>query len=208
MHLLAGGYKSFRQEVRVELESSQDSYSFTSWQAQLAQVRPRSCRNSKPLGTRAWTLKAREASRLDTRRIARDSQPHQKQFESLIHHKLRSFTPDKPVWVEAESHRVGAVHIPDHLFKVMRCAPIIRLDVPRSERVEHLIANYNSWVDSQTFLVEKLRYLTRLRSKATVESWIDLVNARNWSQLTSELLEFHYDPTYHNARSLREVANR
>ena len=38
-------------------------------------------------------------------------QPHQKQFESLIHHKLRSFTPDKPVWVEAESHRVGAVHI-------------------------------------------------------------------------------------------------
>ena len=48
VHLLAGGYKSFRQEVRVELESLRDSYSFTSSRAQPARVRPRSCRNSKP----------------------------------------------------------------------------------------------------------------------------------------------------------------
>ena len=200
VHLLAGGYKAFRQVVRTELESLPGQLQFCILAGPTGAGKTALLQKLESLGHQSLDLEGlakHRGSLLGA--LPETPQPHQKQFESLLHHKLCSFAPDKPVWVEAESHRVGAVHIPDHLFKAMRRAPIIELDVPRGERVEHLIENYNAWVNSPDLLIEKLRYLTRLRSKATVESWIDLVKAKNWSQLTSELLEFHYDPTYHNA---------
>ena len=109
--------------------------------------------------------------------IPNHPQPKQKYFESLVYQHLTSFSPDQPVWIEAESHRIGSLHIPDQLFKKMRHSKVVVLDVPRAERVKHLLDHYDTWTKDSDMLIEKLRFLTRLRSKATIEHWVSLIQA-------------------------------
>jgi tRNA 2-selenouridine synthase len=52
-----------------------------------------------------------------------EPQPSQKSFESSVWDALRGFDPSRPVFVEAESKRIGALHVPDALIARMRAAP-------------------------------------------------------------------------------------
>ena len=45
-------------------------------------------------------------------------QPNQRRFETLLHAKLSELDPSRPVYLEAESNRIGSVNIP--LFDVMK----------------------------------------------------------------------------------------
>ena len=49
-----------------------------------------------------------------------EPQPSQKSFDSLLLAKLRTFDPGRPVWVEAESKKVGNLQLPTALFDAMR----------------------------------------------------------------------------------------
>ena len=200
VHVLNGGYKAYREAVRQALQVLPRQLNLRVLAGPTGSGKTALLQHLRASGHQVIDLE-----RLATHRgsilgeIPNQNQPPQKHFESLLYSELRTFDIDKPVWIEAESHRVGSVHVPDQLFLQMRHAPIIELDVPRTERVDHLLTHYDSWLKEPQLLIEKLRYLTRLRSRATVEHWVMLVQKHAWRQLTSELLELHYDPTYTNA---------
>ncbi|MEO8166513.1 MAG: tRNA 2-selenouridine(34) synthase MnmH, partial [Betaproteobacteria bacterium] len=76
-------------------------------------------------------LAARGAQVLDLESLARhrgsvlgdlpgDAQPTQKMFDSLLWDALRHFDSAQPVFVEAESRRIGALRIPEVLLGCMR----------------------------------------------------------------------------------------
>jgi tRNA 2-selenouridine synthase len=48
------------------------------------------------------------------------TQPTQKWFDSQLLAELRRFEPGRPIWVEAESKRVGNLQLPDQLLASMR----------------------------------------------------------------------------------------
>ena len=50
-------------------------------------------------------------------------QPAQKWFESSLLQKLESFSTERPVFVEAESRKIGSIYIPEHLIERMRQSP-------------------------------------------------------------------------------------
>ncbi|TSA20373.1 MAG: tRNA 2-selenouridine(34) synthase MnmH [Betaproteobacteria bacterium] len=127
-------------------------------------------------------------------------QPSQKFFETLIWSALSGFDPSRPVFVEAESKRVGRVHVPDALIAAMRAAPIIRLEATLAVRVALLKADYAYYLADPDDLCRQLDCLTALRGHETVEHWKTLARDGAWDVLVNNLLEAHYDPLY--ARSL------
>jgi tRNA 2-selenouridine synthase len=74
--------------------------------------------------------------------IGQGQQPSVEQFENTLYEALRSLDHDRPIWLEDESHNIGAVNIPLPLFYQMRAAVVFFLEIPKEERAKHLVEGY------------------------------------------------------------------
>ncbi len=127
-------------------------------------------------------------------------QPAQKLFESQIWHNLARFDSARPVYIEAESKKVGNLRVPQSLIEQMwqgQCfevvtGPALRIQLLREEYA-HLIAN-------QGLLFFKLDCLKGLHSSAQIAHWKELASAARWDDFIGDMLANHYDPAY--ARSM------
>ena len=128
-----------------------------------------------------------------------EPQPPQKLFESLLWKALNGFNPDRPVYVEAESRRIGDLAVPDALIAAMWKAECIVLDAPLPLRVELLKHEYDHFIQHPEALVAPLECLTPLYGRAVIDRWKALARERAWEELTEDLLARHYDPAYTRA---------
>ncbi|MFP8777852.1 tRNA 2-selenouridine(34) synthase MnmH [Hydrogenophaga sp. RWCD_12] len=123
-------------------------------------------------------------------------QPSQKRFDSLIWDALRHSDPQRPVFIESESKKVGNLHVPEALVDAMRASPCIDLQLPDEERAALLMEDYPHFVEDPDFFCERLEALTELRGKVVVNGWIEKVRAGQTREVVLDLLKTHYDPTY------------
>ena len=123
-------------------------------------------------------------------------QPSQKRFDSLVWEALRHFDPARPVFVEAESKKVGNVRVPDALIDAMRASPCIDLQLNNTERVALLLEDYDFFVKDPVHFCDRLQALVALRGKDVVEGWVGKVAADQTPDVVLELLTQHYDPMY------------
>ncbi len=89
-------------------------------------------------------LAARGAQVIDLEGLARHrgslfgampgGQPGQKMFEGRLAVALERLDPSRPVLVEAESSRIGALTVPKAMWQAICAAPRIRLEVPVAAR--------------------------------------------------------------------------
>merc|ERR1712032_685632 len=108
---------------------------------------------------------------------------------------------DKHVWVEAESSRIGRIHVPPALWSVMDNAPQLAVSLPLSERVRHTISSYPYWVDNPDHLKDQLRKIKKHHGQAKLDFWCSLVDDGDWPALVRELLVNHYDYAYRHGAS-------
>ena len=199
---LQGGYQGYRRAMRAQLAELPTRLNYR------VICGPTGSGKSRLL----QTLASRGAQVLDLEALARhrgsvlgdlpgDPQPSQKMFESLVWSALRSFDPARPVFVEAESRRIGAVRVPDVLLERMRKSDCVRIEAPLAERVRFLITEYRHFLAEPAWLKTLLSRLTALHSKATVVRWTAQIDAEEWEVLVGDLLSTHYDPAY--LRSMR-----
>ena len=123
-------------------------------------------------------------------------QPTQKSFDSDLLSALEGFDPARPVYVESESRKIGAVQLPDALLAAMRAAECIRVVLPPPLRIELLKDEYAHFLADHDALSARLVRLVPLHGKKTIARWIDAAKAGNWDELVAELLALHYDPMY------------
>ncbi|HEX6179717.1 MAG TPA: tRNA 2-selenouridine(34) synthase MnmH [Chitinophagaceae bacterium] len=89
--------------------------------------------------------------------IGLPAQPSQEMFENKLAFALRAAadsakeSDDKPIWLEDESQRIGTVNIPQPLWLNMRNSPIYFMDIPFSERLDHIVAEYGSLEREKVF---------------------------------------------------------
>ena len=69
-------------------------------------------------------------------------QPSTEHFENLLAVQWISFRLDRPIWIEAESRRVGGCRIPSELFEQMETAFALEITRPVPERVALLVMLY------------------------------------------------------------------
>lgn len=194
---LEGGYKAFRRRVLDDLAQLPARFNFS--------IIGGPTGVGKSLLLRALAVEGAQVLDLENLAAHKGSvlgpypdrpQPSQKFFETLIWSALSGFDPDRPVFVEAESKRVGRVHVPDTLIAAMRAAPIIRLEATLADRVTLLKEDYAYYLADPDDLCRQLDCLTSLRSHETIEHWKSLARAGTWNILVHDLLETHYDPLY------------
>jgi tRNA 2-selenouridine synthase len=128
-------------------------------------------------------------------------QPSQKMFDSKLLVALRGFDLTRPVFVEAESRKIGSIHLPDALIETMRCAECVNIEAGLNARIEFLLRDYDYFLTAPDWLNSRLEALRNLQSRETIARWHEYVNNKQWRELVSELLEQHYDPLYNRSQN-------
>ncbi|NOX72761.1 MAG: tRNA 2-selenouridine(34) synthase MnmH [Alphaproteobacteria bacterium] len=123
-------------------------------------------------------------------------QPSQKAFEGALAMEIARLDPARPVMVEAESSKVGQLYVPPSLWKAMRAAPRIFLDVPLAERARYLTKAYGDLVEDRWALAAIINRLRPLHPAERIEHWLELAQQGAFEALASELMQHHYDPRY------------
>ena len=124
------------------------------------------------------------------------AQPNQKAFDSALHLALSQFDPARPVFVEAESRRIGKVQLPDALLTAIHQAECIRVEATLDDRVAFLCEDYAALFDDRPHFKELLSLLVELHGHTVIKHWQALIDAGAKAELFRELIEKHYDPAY------------
>jgi len=199
---LDGGYKAYRRHVIAELASLPAQRNFRVVCAPTGSGKSRLLQALANEGAQVLDLEALAAHRGSLLGALPDqSQPPQKYFESAIWHALTRFDPARPVFVESESKKIGALRVPDALIMTMRASPCVRMEVPLAARVQLLAEDYAHFLHNPELINSQLAHLVPLRGRDTITSWQTLANQQAWDQLVATLLEQHYDPAYFRSLS-------
>lgn len=201
-HRLDGGYKAWRRRIVAELAELPGRSSFRVVSGATGSAKSRILEALGARGAQVLHLEelaAHKGSVLGS--LPREAQPSQKAFETRLHTALSGFDPQRPVFVEAESRRIGMVQVPDALIAAIRAAPCLRVEATTTARVDFLLRDYAYFLAEPDWLLEKLDHLRGLQSNETLARWRRLIEAGNFRALVAELLEMHYDPLYQRSQS-------
>jgi len=194
---LDGGYKAYRRHVVAELARLPGLFAYRVVCGPTGSGKSRLLQVLASAGAQVLDLEALAAHRGSLLgALPGQPQPSQKSFESAIWFALSRFDPARPVFVESESKKIGALRVPDALITSMRASVCLRLEVPLAARVRLLTEDYVHFLDDPETINRQLDYLAPLRGSETIAAWHALANARAWPELVATLLEQHYDPTY------------
>ncbi len=194
---LQGGYKTYRRQVVADLATLPSRHHFR------VVCGPTGSGKSRLL----QALTQHGAQVLDLEGLAQHRgsllgdlpgipQPAQKMFESRIWQVFQHYDATLPIFVEAESRKIGLLHLPDQLLESIRASDCLQLEVPIAARIEFLLEDYAHFLREPTPLLENLARLTELHGKQTIQHWQSLATTGDWTTLVEALLSCHYDPAY------------
>ncbi|MEO8101377.1 MAG: tRNA 2-selenouridine(34) synthase MnmH [Betaproteobacteria bacterium] len=194
---LEGGYKAWRGQVIRDLETMPARYSYQVICGRTGSGKSRLLEALAANGQQVLDLEklaAHKGSVLGD--LPDEPQPGQKLFESRVWVALSGFDASRPVYVEAESRKVGSLRVPEALMQRMRGSPCYDVLTPESLRVELLRQEYTHLIENPDRLFAKLDCLKALHSADRIEKWKSLAQNANWDQFVADMLRYHYDPAY------------
>lgn len=197
---LDGGYKAYRRRVIEDLTTLPQAFQFQVVCGPTGSGKSRFLQALDAAGGQVLDLEQLAAHRGSVLgNLPDEPQPTQKKFDSLIWHQLRHFDPAQPVYVEAESKKVGQLRVPDALIERMWQGHCVALEVASTHRVQLLREEYAHFIANPSLLLEKLDCLKALHSKERLEHWQTLIQDEDWDAFVLDMLLNHYDPAYNRS---------
>jgi tRNA 2-selenouridine synthase len=129
------------------------------------------------------------------------AQPSQKAFETQLATALDGLDLSRPVFVEAESRKIGRIALPTVLIERMRASPCIEIDATPEARLAFLLQDYAYLGDDGAALAARFESLRQMHGKEVIERWQDWATQGQLSPLFAELTALHYDPLYARSQS-------
>ena len=133
--------------------------------------------------------------------LPHEGQPTCEHFENRLAMALRCCSPERPVWVEDESEKLGKVRIPQPLFQVKEAAPGVMLEAGRAERLTRIVEEYGTL--SPASLAQALEKIQKRLGSQQYRAALALLEAGDIATLAGLLLAY-YDKAY--ARQMRKRA--
>ncbi|XZF15223.1 tRNA 2-selenouridine(34) synthase MnmH [Chitinophagaceae bacterium MMS25-I14] len=131
-------------------------------------------------------------------------QPSQEMFENLLAMQLTQLTtlePEKTIWTEDESQRIGDLNIPRDLWQMLRRKPVYFLEIPFEERLNYLVEEYGKMarekIINATMRIQKR--LGPLETKTAINCLLE-----NDLRGCFCILLHYYDKQYNKALQNRE----
>ncbi len=210
VHILEGGYKTYRKGVRQQLEILPIQFNYnilcgltgTGKTYLLNQLSRQGYQvlDLEKIANHRGSLLGQEWQNKST------NQPSQKHFDSLLLQKLKQFDMSQSIWVESESYKIGEVYLPPKLWHKMKQSPCFEIQLPITERVHFLLQEYSYLITHPDILKNKLIYLKSSYGQRKINQWFTWIDQEKWLTLVKDLLEIHYDPAY--CRSITKIYNR
>ena len=197
---LEGGYRAYRREVLAQLAELPHKFRYRVVCGATGSAKSRLLQALAAAGAQVLDLEALASHRGSVLgNLPEQAQPAQKMFDSLVWDALRRFDPDRAVYVEAESKKIGQLQVSEALLARMRDSPCVLIQAPLAERVAFLVGEYGHFLGDPRDLKAKLDCLAGLHSKDTLARWMQQVEEKRWDELVADLLANHYDPAYRRA---------
>lgn len=195
-----GGYKAYRRNVVAELETLPARFDWRVVCGMTGTGKSRLLRALQEQGAQVLDLEALAAHRGSVLGNLPDRpQPSQKMFESRLWAQLKALSPQRPVFVESESKKIGALRVPESLIAAMWASRCVVIEAPVAVRVALLKDEYAHFLADSAALNAQLDCLRPLHGSAVIDRWQGLARAGAWDELTEDLLVRHYDPAYTRA---------
>lgn len=193
---LEGGYKTWRHHVLENLERLPGTFDFRVIAGPTGSGKSRLLEVLAGRGQQILHLEELAAHKGSVLGKLPDvAQPSQKMFETRLYSALSVLDPSRPVFVEAESRRIGVLRLPDAVNTTIHAAPCLRIDASLPARVDFLLRDY-AYLCRPDHLGEQLERLKELQGRERIERWQDLAGKGDFRTLVIELLSLHYDPLY------------
>ncbi len=199
---LSGGYKAWRRHVIAQLAA-------LSPQLQLRVV----CGPTGSAKTRLLEALAAQGEQvLDLEGLARHrgsvlgawpgvAQPSQTGFETTLAHTIESLDLARPVYIEAESSRIGRITVPRELLLQLRSSACVDVSASPQARLQFLLRDYANLGDDPERLAQQLHALRELHGGDTIRRWQAWAREKSLEPLFRELMALHYDPLYARSQS-------
>lgn len=129
-------------------------------------------------------------------------QPSTEHFENQVALAWAQSDPNRPLWIEAESKRVGTCRIPEPIFQQMDQAPVVELVRSLQERLTMLVEDYG-FASTEALVTATQRIRKRLGGLRTQQA-VELLQQRHLKEAFAIILEY-YDKTYRYDLSRRSV---
>lgn len=189
--ILEGGYKSFRRHVLSCLENDFMSVVVGGLTG-----------SGKTDILRALQEKGEQV--LDLEMLARhkgsafgalgeDPQGTNEQFENDVFHILNMFDKSRRVWIEDESRTIGKITLPAGLYRNIRNAPVVFIDVPLESRLDRLVRDYAGY--SETELKSAIMKIRPRLGDLAAKLAIGSISRENQREAVEIILRY-YDKTY------------
>ncbi len=194
---LDGGYKTYRQSTLDALDTLPAALRYIVLAGPTGSGKTRLLNGLAQAGAQTLDLERLAAHRGSLLGAwAGVPQPSQKGFDTLLAQALRAFDPARPVFVEAESRKIGAVALPAALLAAMHASPCVEVNSRREDRAAFLQQDYAQLFDDPASLKAQLARMIGLHSRERVGGWQALVDSGARAELARELIDRHYDPAY------------
>ena len=131
-------------------------------------------------------------------RLGQEAQPTNEQFENNLAEKWLKFEFNKTIWVEDESRVLGTCSINEPLFKKMRTGILIKIMLPKSERMKRLVKEYGGF--DQVLLLKSLEKIRQRMGGLAIKQASEALEKRDLLTF-ADLTLTYYDKTYSHQRA-------
>jgi tRNA 2-selenouridine synthase len=194
---LKGGYKEYRNQVINFLDNIGPKLKITLISGKTGSAKTKILKSIENEGGQILDLEGlanHKGSLLG--KIPDLIQPSQKFFESLIFNKIQKLNLKDKIYIEAESSKIGNIHIPKSIWKKMINSPRIEISANVELRAKFLVSDYDYMCNDPTLINPIIKGLKNRLSKKLFDEWTNLIDKKKWFDLTKSFLENHYDPSY------------
>jgi tRNA 2-selenouridine synthase len=194
---LKGGYKEYRNQVINFLDNIGPKLKITLISGKTGSAKTKILKSIENEGGQILDLEGlanHKGSLLG--KIPDLIQPSQKFFESLIFNKIQKLNLKDKIYIEAESSKIGNIHIPKSIWKKMIKSPRIEISANVELRAKFLVNDYDYMCNDPTLINPIIKGLKNRLSKKLFDEWTNLIDKKKWFDLTKSFLENHYDPSY------------
>jgi tRNA 2-selenouridine synthase len=199
--VLEGGYKSWRRMVQEQLYNRPFPARVVLLNGGTGAGKTDILTQARALGAQVIDLEALAQHRGSVFGST-GGQPSQKLFETRLAQATAALDPARPVLIEGESNRIGAIRLPPMLWDAMRHADMIEITAPLAARASYIAQRYADLAQDNAQVGQILDSMRKHHSAAMVQHWQNM--ALDPVNLSQSLIANHYDPRY--ARAAQQTA--
>ena len=199
--VLKGGYKAYRKKLREDFANIKTLHVL---EGPTGSGKTEILQEMAALGEQFLDLEKYANHRGSTFGwIGKGEQPSTGQFQNNIHLALLRMDPEKPIWVEGESLKIGKVSLPEALWNKMNEVPVFNIDLDVDFRVRRIVDEYGCFSKQELFLS-----LAKIRSRLGDLNYRDVRRFIENDKLESAviiLLKYYDKAYYHSLKTNRKM---